>query len=316
MEFAGLEDAQLGRLGRDRAVRVLFTSSQIAVGEFHCPPDHPRWSEENCTDEGFFIAFPGTSVVIEHAGRQPAVTTRNEIVLYNKGQSYRRALFDPSGDHCSFLMVAPGLLAEMSVALGSAQYEERVAFSSHLGAVEAGTFLLQRLIVRTLRSHEAVPDALRLEEALYQLAFDAARTGFGAADSVRRPRRRRTLSAHALVVEETKALLARRFAERMNLAQIAREMLVSPFHLARLFRARTGFGIHEYRDQLRLRLALDRILEREVTLSAFALELGYASHSHFTDSFRRVFGFAPSAFRPRPSVRALSELREKLVALP
>jgi len=315
MEFAGLEEAQVGRLRRDRAVRMLFASPEIAVGEFHCAPNDPRWSEENCTDEGFFVAFPGTSVVIKHAGSLPAVTTRNEVVLYNQGQSYRRALFDSSGDHCSFLMVAPSLLAEMSVALGSAQDEERVAFCSHLGRVEATTFLLQRLIVRTLRGHgSAEPDALRLEEALFRVAFDAARIGFGAADSVRPPRRRRTVRAHALVVEETKALLAKRFAERLTLAQIAREMLVSPFHLGRLFRARTGFGIHEYRDQLRLRFALDRILEREVTLSALALELGYASHSHFTDRFRRVFGFPPSAFRP--SVHTLSELREKLVALP
>lgn len=314
MDFAGIEDAQLNRVQRDRAVRLLFTSPQIAVGEFHCPPDDPRWSEENCTEEGYFVAFPGTSVVIAHAGREPAVTTRNEVVLYNRGQTYRRGLVDPCGDHCFFLMIAPTLLSEISVALGSTRDEAPIAFSSHLGPMAASTFLLQRLIVRTLRSQAAVPDDLRVEEALYRLVSEASRIGFAGAHAKRRPTRRRTLRAHALVVEQTKVLLAKRFAERLSLAQIAREMHVSPFHLGRIFRGRTGFGIHEYRDQLRLRLALDRIFEREVALQALALELGYASHSHFTDSFRRVFGIPPSAVRP--SVRALSELGEKLVALP
>jgi AraC-like DNA-binding protein len=59
----------------------------------------------------------------------------------------------------------------------------------------------------------------------------------------------------------------------------------------------TGVGLHEYRNQLRLRLAFDRVLERDVTLSALALDLGYASHSQFTDSFRRAFGIPPSAVR-------------------
>lgn len=312
MEFAGLEDAQLNQVRRDPAVRLLFASPQVAVGEFHCEPDDPRWWEENCADEGYFLAFPGTTVVIAQAGRAPAVASRNEVVLYNQGQSYRRGLVDPSGDHCAFLMLAPSLLAEIAAAVGSHAGGERVAFSSHVGPVSPGTFLLQRLIVRTLRGGE-VGDGLRMEEALYRLIFDVAQVGFPAVHGAR-PRRRHTLRAHALIVEQTKSLLAKRFAERLVLAEVARELHVSPFHLGRIFRARTGFAVHEYRDQLRLRVALDRILERDVMLAGLALELGYASHSHFTDSFRRVFGIPPSAVRP--SARAVSVLREKLAGLP
>jgi AraC family transcriptional regulator len=311
----GICGADLNEIPNDGVHRVLFTSPQIVVGEFHCLPGDPRWSRENCADGGYFVAFPGTSVVIAQAGRAPAVVTRNELVFYNRGQRYRRGLVDPSGDHCFFLMVAPSLLAEMSATLGSAQDVDRLAFSSHLGPVSSNTFLLHRLVVYTLRGHSpVVPDVLRLEEALHHLVLDAARIGFDATQPKRRRSRGHTLSAHAILVERTKALLARRFAERLSLTEIAREMHVSPFHLVRIFRSGTGFGIHQYRDQLRLRFALDRIYEDDVTLSALARELGYASHSHFTDSFRRVFGVPPSAVRP--SARALCDLREKLVARP
>jgi AraC family transcriptional regulator len=311
MEFDGLDAVQVARVEADPAVRLLFASREIAVGEFHCPPEDPRWSEENCTEEGHVIAFPGPPVVIQHAGRHPAVASRNEVVLYNRDQIYRRELLDPSGDHCVFLVVAPSLLSEISLAVGSSQEPDRVAFSSRLGAVQASTFLLLRMLIRAL--HACSTDELHVEETLYRIVFDAAPVGFQTSDRQRRAMRRGTQAAHALVVEETKALLARRFAERISLAQVACEVFVSPFHLVRIFREQTGFGVHQYRDHQRLRLALDRVLESDVTLAALALELGYSSHSHFTDSFRRVFGIPPSAVRAAP--RARSEFRERLVAV-
>jgi AraC-like DNA-binding protein len=292
MEFAGLDDAQLESVRQDPAIRLLFTGAEIAVGEFHCSPGDPRWTTVNCS-YGYFIAFPGTTVAIAHNGCEPMVASRNEVVLYNAGQCYRRGLVDPSGDHCVFLMVAPGLLAETLSAGGSSVDQPSVAFSSCFRPVDARTFLLQRLIVESLRGGGA-RDHLRVEEGLYRLVTQVTRV-----DDARETRRTRhgTQKSHVRLVEQAKALIAQRSAERLSLAQIAREVHASPFHLARIFRARTGFGIHEYRDQLRVRVALDRILVHDVALSTLALELGYASHSHFTDSFRRAFGVPPSVVR-------------------
>jgi AraC family transcriptional regulator len=311
MELGGLDPGGLARVKAYPAVRLLFEGRELAVGEFHCSPGDPRWREENCTDEGHVVAFPGPPVVIHHAGRDPAVVSRNEVVLYNQGQTYRRQLLDPVGDHCVFLVVAPSLLSEISIAVGSGQEADRVAFSAHLGTVQPGTFLLQRAAISAL--HACSADPLRVEETLYRVAFDAAGIGLRRSGRERRSPRRGTRAAHTLVVEATKALLVRRLGQRISLTEIAREASVSPFHLVRIFRERTGFGVHQYRDHLRLRLALDRVVDGEVTLAALALELGYSSHSHFTDSFRRVFGLPPSAVRASP--RALPELRERLPAL-
>ena len=83
----------------------------------------------------------------------------------------------------------------------------------------------------------------------------------------------------------------------------------SPFHLARVFRAHTGFSIHGYRNQLRLRSSLERLFEPEVDLALLGRELGYSSHSHFTDSFHRTFGRPPSAVRRAGRAADLAELR-------
>jgi AraC family transcriptional regulator len=92
--------------------------------------------------------------------------------------------------------------------------------------------------------------------------------------------------------------------ERLTLARIAAAVGYSMFHLCRSFRQATGLTLHDYREQLRLRLALERLEQGECDLSRLALDLGYSSHSHFTAGFRRSFGAPPSDAR-----RALATFR-------
>ena len=100
------------------------------------------------------------------------------------------------------------------------------------------------------------------------------------------------------IVEAVKELLTARFEQQLTLAAIAREVHVSPFHLARMFRRHTGYSLHEYRTQLRLRSVAGRLGDRDRPLVELALDAGFASHSHLTDAFRRSFGVPPSALRP------------------
>jgi AraC-like DNA-binding protein len=88
----------------------------------------------------------------------------------------------------------------------------------------------------------------------------------------------------------------------------------SAFHLGRIFRAHTGFPLHAYRTQLRLRLALDRLAERPSDLAALALDLGFNSHSHFTDTFRAAFFITPSDARVALDPGVRSELRKSVEA--
>jgi AraC-like DNA-binding protein len=81
------------------------------------------------------------------------------------------------------------------------------------------------------------------------------------------------------------------------LGRVAYVLRTSPFHLARVFRAETGFSVDAYQRSLRLRAALERLPTYADGLTTLALELGFSSHSHFTETFRREFGVSPSALR-------------------
>ena len=91
-------------------------------------------------------------------------------------------------------------------------------------------------------------------------------------------------------------------------------MHTSPFHLARVFQHRTGQPIHRYLTRLRLRASLERLSDGTSDLAALALALGFSSHSHFTDSFRREFGCKPSDVRDGAGRDRLREMSKNLEA--
>jgi AraC family transcriptional regulator len=91
---------------------------------------------------------------------------------------------------------------------------------------------------------------------------------------------------------------------RHSLAQLGRELGISPFQVARLFREQTGSSVRQYLIRLRLAVALERLAEGERNLSALAADLGFASHSHFTTTFRRVIGETPGRLRERLTARS------------
>ena len=119
---------------------------------------------------------------------------------------------------------------------------------------------------------------------------------------------------HADRAEAAKTFLASSLGERVTLDDVARAVHTSPFHFTRIFQERVGVPVHRYLTRLRLRAALERLAEGEDDLTALALDLGFSSHSHFADSFRKEFGKTPSEVRRLSSRRALREMRKILEA--
>jgi AraC family transcriptional regulator len=254
--------------------RVLLQTAQWRLGEFLCAPGDPAWNEVN-TNMGAWphLVFPRSHVLIAQDGARPVLTTPNHVVFYKPHQLYRRS------DRSVWLELAPALLEEAAGAPPAVP----------LGPSDARTYAL----AVALAAHPC-DEWLLAEEATLRL-LELAVGGAGVRPA---PRRAQTLRAHAELAEAAKALLIERVADPPALSELAAALYVSPFHLARVFRARTGFSLAGYVHGLRLRRAVDRLAaEPGVDLSRLAVELGYCSPSHFTDRFRAAFGCPPSALR-------------------
>src|SRR5215213_6886643 len=267
--------------GEGDHVRItpLYRSPVVSLGTFWCPPDDVRWEQENHVGDVAHVIFPATPVWISARGDAPALAGPNDAMFFNAGDVFQRRRFKGHGDRNPFMVVSDDTMRE---GLAGGRVPKPV------GKLLPRPYVTVRAIVRAVADGA---EALWVEEQLLALGHATVAGAFGHRDH----RLRRTPPG----VEDAKALLTERFSERLTLDQVGRAVNVSPFHLARSFRRHTGYTVHEYRTQLRLRAALDRLAQGDEDLVVIARAVGYSSHSHLTASFRRVFGVPPSRMRRR-----------------
>ena len=89
------------------------------------------------------------------------------------------------------------------------------------------------------------------------------------------------------------------FRRHLSLQTLALTANVHRVHLAREFRRRFGCTVGQYIRQRRVELACHRLMASDMPLSSIAFEAGFADQSHFTNTFRRLVGSTPGAFRAR-----------------
>ena len=258
---------------------LLFRSDVVAVGKFRCPATHPLFRDSGPCSHHTFV-FPRTVTGIRHAGGPSFVGTPGAVAFYNQNQAYsRRAISEI--DASDWYTVADEVLFD----LVDAESDER-PFRAATARVDARTYLEQRMLFDALDRGVEL-DPLHVEETvlgiLQRVAPKVATT--------------RAQSRDVDAVERVRELIARDPSRNTPLGVLARAVALSPFQLCRAFKANTGETMTRARHSLRLRLALDRLRDRRLDLTTLALDLGYASHSHFTAVFRRHFGITPSAFR-------------------
>jgi AraC family transcriptional regulator len=103
-------------------------------------------------------------------------------------------------------------------------------------------------------------------------------------------------------VEQAREMLHERFAEPLKLADIARAVSVHPVHLAQVFHKAYHCTVGDYVRRLRIECACRDLANSDSPLADIALAAGFCDQSHFTRTFKRLIGVAPSQYRT--SVRA------------
>jgi AraC-like DNA-binding protein len=285
------------------ASRLIYEGKFVSIGQFRRGPRHSNFCGPHRIG-GTLIVFPRTSVTITHAGKTPVVADTNTVMFYNDGQIYSRAKLSDRGDLCEWFKIDPRLVAD-AIRIFDAHVDDHPCepFSLSHGPSDTGSYLLQRLVVDHVLAG-CSPDHLFIEEAVLQILDQVIESSY-------RQRGMKSAQANLSVEREIadgiQQVLALHFEQNPSLEQIAAQLHYSPFHLCRIFRKQTGRSIRQYLNQLRLRAALEYVTQANTDLTDLALKLGFASHSHFTEAFRRTFGTPPSALRKhsRPGMHEL-----------
>jgi len=222
------------------------------------------------------VVLPRRGLFRFHCGSRTTVADANTILLFHPRAPYTIAHPTDEGDDCTALRFDHDAVLD---ALGAA-------------GESAGAWILSAAAHRAVHRKAAAlllaTDELERDEQAFEILAQ-----LGAAKPMP------ALARDAVRIEGVRERLAANVHERVGLASLARDAGLSPFHLARRFRACTGTSLHQYRLTLRLSLARARINEGADDLTRLALDLGFATPAHFSASFRKAFGNTPSAARAR-----------------
>ena len=93
--------------------------------------------------------------------------------------------------------------------------------------------------------------------------------------------------------------MAQNFAEEFNLDGLAAQAGLSKFYFNRLFKSAMKMSPSRYQMALRMDEAKRLLRETRKDVISVALDVGYASPSHFAQLFRRETGLSPSDYRRR-----------------
>ena len=275
----------------------LFSSPLMEIDDSICNSGKSGRGPNVC-DGHDHIALVRRGCFDYHLGPQTYFADACTALVYDEDGEYRSSHPSDLGDDCTIFELEPELMAEM---FGVRRKHENVSF--RIGPVAHAAHLAFYKLIKHSQ------DRLLNEEIALCLVQSVSQQSRAPAeiDAVN-TRRRRTVNA-------VKLLLNEEMSSNIGLAEISREVGCSPYHLMRLFRADTGQSLRGYRAQLRICAALKRLGDGEQDISALALDLGFASHSHFTDTFRSLLGVSPSDVRRKLGREDLDDRRRFMEAM-
>jgi AraC family transcriptional regulator len=281
--------------------RLLYSTMGISLVDFHCwagvELDGPE--EPNPTHS---IVLVRRGVFQRRQHRAMLTADPNHILLFNALHPYRYSHPLPGGDDCTILAVetdtALNLVAQQSpwdAEKPGQPFHIPCAISSH----RAAGIHYELLALLRRPSPQLV-----IEDAMVELVEETIRSAYASYGEQRKREKHSRASAdaarrHRDLTEAAKLAINESLGALPALGDLAQDLGCSPFHLSRIFHQTAGMSLRRYITRLRASVAAERLAAGASDLTELALDLGFADHSHFTNTFRREWGLCPSRFRAR-----------------
>jgi AraC family transcriptional regulator len=260
---------------------VLARTPSLAVWDVICPGGCSSASAEECSYAPHFV-IPYDGVFRHHIGRRDWVIEPNQLLFIHPDEPYRVSHPVSGGDRSLSIEIAQPLLNELIPGEHRrssgvpALAQPRLTLSPQAQSKAA-------LLRHKLRS--STTESLEIESRVLELVT--------AGVNARSPSGSIGLQK---LVDRAKLVLASDLSRRWSLADVGAEVGVSPVYLTQAFTMVEGVPLYQYHLRLRLARALELVPASD-DLTGTALDLGFSSHSHFTDAFRKAFGITPNALR-------------------
>lgn len=284
----------------DCATRWMVATGVATAGRWHCHAEAAQAQER---------IQPWPMISFCHGGAYVATTDESRrlvdgtaILAVRGGQRYLTRGASRGAPFGTSLSIHPDLLTDI---LGDTARTNEHGFQGLVGPISPALRIQEAALFSSLAGLNGRGNLWFEEQVIALFATAVAQLGAkplpGKSDAASKARD---------IVEAAKAVLADHFRGPISVADVAKRVGISSLYLCRLFRRIEASSLHQYVIWLRLNAAIEELADAR-SLSDVAYSLGFAQHSHFSETFRRRFGRTPSAVRNelRRSGRTASELR-------
>jgi AraC-like DNA-binding protein len=274
---------------RGLSLQRLFRDDRVEIVRWRCSAEEGG-STATMRRSWYLLSFTHSGTFVVHSRDQAQIIDATRAMVIRPGEPFSMTRCNESKATGGAVAIRPDLFKEIG---GSV--DDSVALSG----IPASAFLLQHLL---LRCAEASEDPALTETALW-IAEETLRA---------RPESSRQGRIPTETTVDVQTLLAAKLTEHLRLADIARAVQRSPYHLSRTFRHETGMRMRRYLQRLRICASVSDVIDRRTNLSALAQALGYASHSHFDEAFRTELHLTPAELRRIAVLPMLTQMRHAL----
>jgi AraC-like DNA-binding protein len=269
---------------------LLVRTGAVTVQDVSCSGAHRHQSGVEYSRTTHLV-FPYRGVYLYHAHQEEAVAEASQVLFFNAAEGYRVSHPVAGGDACLSVSVSEPLLRELAPA-DQLRPGNALAFRRSQRKIDPRAQVLVALLRHGVRQQAAEPlEAETLALTLVRRSL-GERTSRAAGGSAGRQK----------LVDRAKLVLTGDLARRWTLAEVAKEVGVSPVYLTQVFAQVEGVPLYRYHLRLRLARALD-LLSQYDNLTSLSLDLGFSSHSHFSAAFRQAYGSTPAQFQRSAHLR-------------
>jgi AraC family transcriptional regulator len=187
----------------------------------------------------------------------------------------------------TYIYIDPrGPLADPALRFGEIEFKPRLFFYDHdLWQI---ALKLKSLVENQSSMHRQYAEALGI-----LLMYELVRVN-GDAD-LNAPASRGGLACWQQ--KQVAAYIEEHVADDIQLSTLAKLARLSPYHFSRSFKRSFGMPPHRYHANRRIEQAKQLLANRELSVAAIALNVGFSETSTFTAAFHRLTGQTPSRYR-------------------
>ncbi len=202
---------------------------------------------------------------------------RASTLLFHPPQELHAERFHETGGRSFIVEIAPAWLSQVRAQMNVAE----TSSDFHGDTFE----MLSRKLYREF-SNTDLAAPLIIEGVLMEMLGETVRHG-AAQPSRQAPR----------WLQLAREQLHARFTENLTLADLAQNVGVHPVHLAQTFNKTYRCTVGDYVRRLRIEYACQELAATSRPIVEIALAAGFCDQSHFTRTFKRFVGAAPSRYR-------------------